>query len=277
MQKLDYPVKKMCEGLSVSKSGYYKWSKRNPSTRKLENEKLVVEIKDIHRESRQTYGSPRIHDELLKRGHSCSRPRIARLMRKMGVHGKVKRKFKSTTDSNHNHAIAPKLITSKFVALKPNVAWVSDITYIPTAEGWLYLAAVMDLCSRHLIGLSMSDRMQRYLIMNAFDQAMKRRGQPNDIIIHSDRGSQYASLDYQALLKKYGARCSMGKSCYDNATMESFFHTLKTELVHHHNFQTRKEAKQCIFEYIEVFYNNHRTHSSLGYLSPRDFEVACRS
>ena len=195
-------------------------------------------------------------------------------MKQIGLQAKTKRKFKQTTDSKHGRFVAPCLLDKNFIPMKTDVAWVSDITYVSTAEGWLYVAVVLDLYSRRVVGLSMSDRIKRHLVIDAFYQAILRRHPLAGVIAHSDRGSQYASGDYQALLKKYGAKCSMAKSCYENANMESFFHTLKTELVYHSSFENRRQAMQSIFEYIEVFYNNQRSHSSLGYSSPRDFEVA---
>jgi len=260
--------------MGVSLSGYYAWSNRLPSRRAMETEMIKSKIKEIYKKNRQVYGSPRIASSLKDEGISCSRPRTARLMKQMGLRAKTKRKFKRTTDSTHGRPVAPCLLSKSFIPMISDVAWVSDITYVPTQEGWLYVAVVMDLYSRKVVGLSMSDRMKRTLVMNAFNQAMLRRQPAAGVIAHSDQGSQYASHDYQSLLKRYGAVCSMAKSCYENAYMESFFHTLKTELVYLRTFETRQEATQSIFEYIELFYNNQRTHSSLGYLSPRDFEVA---
>jgi len=259
--------------MGISISGYYAWSNRLPSRRAMENEMIKSKIKEIYQKNRQVYGSPRIASGLKDEGIPCSRPRAARLMRQMGLRAKTKRKFKGTTDSKHGRPVAPCLLSKNFIPMTSDVAWVSDITYVPTQEGWLYVAVMMDLYSRRVVGLSMSDRMTRTLVMNAFNQAVLRRQPVPGMIVHSDRGSQYASHDYQSLLKHYGVVCSMAKSCYENASMESFFHTLKTELVYLRMFETREEAMRYIFEYIELFYNNQRTHSSLGYRSPRDFEA----
>lgn len=230
-------------------------------------------IKTIHKESNGEYGSPKIHGELRRRGTRCGRKRVARLMRKDGLKAKTIRKFKATTNSNHNLPVAENLLDRDFQPSEPNKAWAADITYIWTNEGWLYLAVVIDLYSRAVVGWSMSERMTRSLVMDAFTLAVKRRNPARGLVHHSDRGSQYASGDFQKLLEKYGAICSMSRkgNCWDNAPAESFFAVLKRGLIFHNQYQTRAQARQSIFEYIERFYNRKRIHSSLGYRTP--FEV----
>jgi transposase InsO family protein len=235
---------------------------------------LVGKMKVIHQACRQVYGSPRMTAELRDQGFVCGRHRIARLMQVHGIAAKTKRKFKVTTDSRHHFQIAPNLLEQNFNADHPNRVWASDITYIKTGEGWLYLAMVKDLCTKAIIGWAMQDALQRELVMDAFKQAVLRRNPLPGLIFHSDRGVQYACADFCNLLKEHQAVQSMSgrDSCYDNAISESFFGTLKTELVYFHRFRTRAEAKIAIFEYIEVFYNRQRRHSGLGYLSPIEFE-----
>lgn len=263
----------MCEVLKVSKSGYYAWLRRPESKRKAEDKALSEVIKEIHKDSKGEYGSPKIHEELRRRGTRCGRKRVARLMRKDGLKAKTIRKFKATTNSDHNLPVAENLLNRDFTPDAPNKAWVADITYIWTNEGWLYLAVVIDLFSRAVVGWSMSERMTRSLVMDAFTLAVMRRNPPPGLIHHSDRGSQYASNDFQALLEKHGAICSMSRkgNCWDNAPAESFFAVLKRAVVFHNQYQTRAEARQSIFDYIERFYNRKRIHSSLGYRTP--FEV----
>jgi putative transposase len=271
----EFEIRVMCRVLAVSRSGYYAWRKRPLSPRKMADQELAQQIKDIHQQSRQTYGSPRIQAELAENGINCSHKRVARLMRDEALWAKQKRKFKvTTTDSVHNYPVAPNLLNQDFTASRPNEKWVVDITYIPTAEGWLYLAVVLDLYSRRIVGWAMSDSLERHLVIAALHMALKMRQPPSGLLHHSDRGSQYASEAYQALLTKYQIHCSMSRTgnCYDNAPTESFFGTLKTELVHHCHYQTKAEAKTDIFEYIEVFYNRFRRHSALHYQSPVNFE-----
>ena len=270
----EYPVTLMCSLFQVSRSGFYAWSKRPESKRSRENRELSQEIATIHLESKGIYGSPKVHGELLRRGKRHGKNRIARLMRKDGLYAKTKRKFRVTTDSSHKQPVAPNLLNREFNPARPNQAWVSDITYIWTAEGWLYLATVMDLFSRNIVGWSMAERMTRQLVMDALTLATKRRNPPSGLLHHSDRGSQYASDDYQALLSKYGMICSMSRAgnCWDNAPAESFFSTLKRELVFHNSYQSRSQARQSIFDYIERFYNRRRIHGSLGYLTPSEYE-----
>ena len=265
----------MCRVLAVSTSGYYDWRGRAESRRQKEHRRLVVEIKAIHKESRQSYGSPRIHDELKDRGRRCGRKRVARLMRLHGLRAKQTRRFKATTDSKHTLPVAENVLSRQFTVSAPDVAWSADITYIPTRQGWLYLAVVIDLFSRRVVGWSMHKRLKRRLVLDALKMALRGRSPGPGLIHHSDRGSQYASGDYQALLAAQQMVCSMSRrgNCWDNAPVESFFSTLKRELVHHRRYQTRAEARADIFEYIEVWYNRRRRHSSLGYQSPAQYEA----
>lgn len=273
--RTEFEVTVMCRVLEVSRSGYYAWLKRPTSSREMANQALKQQIKEIHQHSRQTYGSPRIQAELRAQGIKCGHNRLARLMREQKLWAKQKRKFKmTTTDSAHSYPVAPNLLDQDFTCRRPNEKWLTDITYIPTAEGWLYLAAVLDLYSRRIVGWAMSDSLERPLVIAALQMAFQRRQPAPGLLHHSDRGSQYASDDYQALLTKYQMRCSMSRTgnCYDNAPMESFFGSLKTELVHHCHYLTQAEAKTSIFEYIELFYNRLRRHSALGFLSPLNYE-----
>ena len=266
----------MCQVLQVSRSGYYSWRKRPKSDRQKANEKLLKEIKKVHRKSRELYGVRRITKQLnKKRKVKYGYNRIYRLMKENGVRSKRPRRFKATTNSKHNYPVAANLLNQNFKVNRPNQVWVTDITYIPTDEGWLYYAAIIDLCHRKVIGWSMGSTMTKELVINALEQAVRRAKPPKGVIHHSDRGSQYASHAYQALLKKYGFTVSMSRkgNCYDNACAESFFSTLKNELIYLTRFKTRKEARQAIFEYIEVFYNRVRLHSSLGYMSPCEYEL----
>lgn len=263
----------MCKVLRVSRSGYYAWLGRPESQREADDKALSAVIETIHEESKGEYGSPKIHQELRRRGTRCGCKRVARLMRKGGLRAKTGRKFKATTNSDHSLPVAENLLNRDFAQTEPNKAWAADITYIWTSEGWLYLAVVLDLYSRAVVGWSMSERMTRTLVMDAFMLAVKRRNPPPGLIHHSDRGSQYASMEFQKLLIKHGAICSMSRkgNCWDNAVAESFFALLKRGLVFHHQYQTRAQARQTIFDYIERFYNRKRIHSSLGYRTP--FEV----
>jgi putative transposase len=270
----DFPVSVMCEILCVSRTGYYAWLRRPESQRKSEDEALSKLIKEIHKESNGEYGSPKVHQELRRRGTRCGRKRVARLMRKDGLKAKTVRKFKATTNSKHSLPVAENLLDRDFTPAEPNRAWAADITYVWTKEGWLYLAVVIDLFSRAVVGWSMSERMTRTLVMDAFTLAVMRRNPPPGLIHHSDRGSQYASGDFQKLLEKHGAICSMSRkgNCWDNAPAESFFAILKRSLVFHNQYGTRAQARQSIFEYIERFYNRKRIHSSLGYRTPNEVD-----
>ena len=270
-----FPIRRMCRALGVSPSGYYAFMGRPESRRVREDRRLLVEIKAIHRSSRGTYGSPRVHAHMKAQGTSHSRKRIARLMRQGDIRAKQKRKFKATTDSSHGYPVAPNLLKRKFMAQGPNQKWVADITYIATGEGWLYLAAIMDLYSRRIVGWSMSGSISRQLALDALEMAAGRRHPGPGLLHHSDRGGQYASDEYQEKLDSYGMKCSMSRkaNCWDNAAMESWFHTLKVELVNHRYYQSRRQAKADIFEYIEVFYNHRRSHSALGYRPPAEYEM----
>jgi putative transposase len=270
----EFSIEKMAKVLNVSRSGYYDYLAKEKSARWVENERLKKKIKSIHEEKRKVYGSPRVHRELKKQGEKCSRKRVARLMREEGIQAKMRRRWKKTTVAKESQEPSPNHLKQNFTVEAPNKVWVSDITYIGTQEGWLYLAIVMDLFSRKIVGLSMGERLQTDLVSNALKQAIFRRGTKEGLIHHSDRGSQYTSKEFKELTDKYGIKLSMsGKGhCYDNAVAESFFHTLKTEHVNFNKYRIREEAKSSIFEYIEVFYNRGRAHSTTGYLSPEEFE-----
>lgn len=274
VEKAGFPIRALCTTLGVSRAGFYAWQERAPSAHAQTDERLGLEIAAIHGESRQRYGSPRVHAALVERGHQTSRKRVARLMRHRGLAGRRRRRFRTTTDSRHAFPVAPNVLARQFEQAAPDVAWVTDITYIPTGEGWLYLAVILDLCSRFVVGWAMSERITRELTLDALDMALVRRRPPAGLLHHSDRGSQYASGDYQQVLAAAGLVGSMSRrgNCWDNAVAESFFATLKVELVHDATWVTRAAARAELFEYIEVFYNGQRRHSSLGYLSPRAFE-----
>lgn len=269
----------MCRVLNISRGGYYAWLRRQsepPSPRETANRQLSDQIEMVFRRSRGTYGSPRIHAELRATGVECSRNRVARLMKRAGIAAKRRRVFKvSTTDSNHSYPVAPNLLNRQFEAERPNEKWLTDITYIPTREGWLYLATVLDICSRRVVGWAMDKQMDEGLVERALQMAATHRQPPVGVLHHSDRGSQYASHDYQRLLNSHQMVCSMSRKgdCYDNAMMESFFSTLKSECAVG-VFDSRSEARLSIFEYIEVWYNRQRRHSALGYQSPEAFEQA---
>ena len=273
----EFEVEAMCRVLEVSSSGYYAWRQRPPSERQKRREELLNEIKKAHTASRGIYGSPRVFKELNERGVKACENTVARLMSQAEIRSKIEKKYvPKTTDSKHEHAVAANVLDRNFKAQQPNQKWVADITYIETAEGWLYLAAVLDLCSRRVVGWSMAEHMKTELVEDALRMALGRRNPETGVLHHSDRGVQYASDEYQTLMKAHGLACSMSRTgnCYDNAVMESFWGTLKTELVYHEKYATREEARLSIFEYIEVFYNRVRRHSSLGYVSPEAFEAA---
>ena len=274
-----FQVSCMCRMLEVSASAYYAWLKRPESPRRRENRRLVVLIKAIHKQSRGTYGSKRIHAELKDMEIDVGKNRIYRLMRENGIAARHKKKFKATTDSNHNHPVAPNLLARNFNADRPNQKWLADITFIPTAEGWLYLAAILDLYSKLIVGWSMKSRMTKKLVLDALKMAVDRRRPGPGLIHHSDRGSQYAGNAYQRELRSHQMICSMSRKgdCWDNAPMESWFHSLKTELVNQGDYQTRQQAKTEIFEYIEAFYNRSRKHSALGYMNPAQYEMVNRA
>jgi len=268
-------VQKMCRIIGASRSGYYRWKIQPQSRRQKENEKILMEIKESHKNSRRAYGSPRIVEDLKAKGMKCGKNRVARLMKIHGIVGKAKKKFKATTNSNHALPVAENLLNQNFTAEKPNTVWLSDITYVPTLEGWLYLVVILDLFSRQIVGWAMSDRLTSGFVVKALYQAIGRRHPGSGCIFHSDRGIQYASADCRDVLMAYGFIQSMSRkgNCYDNAVAESFFHTLKTEHVYDYRYETRAEARQSIFEYIEMFYNRKRRHSALGYRSPISFEL----
>jgi len=265
-------IKRMCGVLKVSRSGYYAWGRREPSLRQRGNEELLRRIREVHIQSRRLYGSPRIAAELKKQGFGCGKKRVARIMREHSIRGEVKkRRFRRTTDSRHPYALASNLLVERS---QTEGVWASDMTFVPTSEGWLYVAAVMNVKSRRIIGLSMSDKLSQELASDALRDAVGRQSPSEGLIHHSDRGRQYASYAYQELLREYGMTPSMSRSgnCYDNAYVESFFGTLKTELVHGERYRTRLEARLSIFEYVEVFYNRQRSHSALEYKSPEQYE-----
>jgi len=269
-----FAVEKMCRAFQISKSGYYAWRDRPKSKRDLENEQLDNLIKTIYRKNRGNYGSPRITEALNNQNIACSENRVARRMHSNGIKAKTKKRFKVTTNSKHNHPIAENLLNQNFKAQRPNQVWASDITYIWTHEGWLYLAVILDLFSRQIVGWAMSHRLGQELVLNAFQQAVWRRRPESGVIFHSDQGVQYACHAFGDELQQHKFIQSMsGKgNCYDNAVVESFFHTLKTELIYFESYNTREEAKNSVFEYIEIYYNRDRIHSSLQYCSPVQFE-----
>jgi transposase InsO family protein len=275
--KNEHPVLTLCLHLEVSASGYYDWQRRRlcPSPRALENQVLVQEIDQIHTRSRETYGAPRVEKELRKKGRCHGRNRVARLMRQRGLCGRQKGRYRiQTTDSNHDQPIAPNRLAEAPKATKPNQLWAADITYIQTKDGWLYLAAILDLYSRRIVGWAMSPRIDTTLVLQALGMALLHRSPPRDLLFHSDRGVQYASADYRQALHQAGLVASMSRkgNCYDNASIESFWSTLKLELVYRRSFNTRAQAQREIFDYIESFYNRQRSHSALDYRSPVDFE-----
>ena len=259
-------VKRLCAVLQVSRSAYYSWHQAGSSMREQHNQAIVERISQIHQQSHRTYGSPRIWHALRQQGIRCSRKRIARLMHIHGIRAKMVRRFKVTTRSRSTQVMAPDLVQRQFMIHQPNRVWTSDITYIWTREGWAYLAVVLDLCSRMIVGWEISSRLTASLVTTAVERALFWRKPAEDLILHSDRGSQYASTELRSLAKEQMLRLSMGRtgSCYDNAVTESFFHTLKTEHIYFHHYETRQDARTSIFEYIETFYNQQRLHSSLG-------------
>ena len=269
----EFPVSVQCEVLEVSRSGYYDWKGRPESSRRLENEQLVARIIEVHSETDETYGSPRIHAELRAQGINVNKKRVAKLMRENGVKSVHRRKFRVTTDSKHSLPIAENVLNRDFKATEINQKWVGDITYIQTREGWLYLSVVMDLFSRQIVGWSFSDSLSKHIASDALEMAKMRRGVFPEIF-HSDRGVQYASGVFQNQLEKAGTICSMSRkgNCWDNSVAESFFHTLKVERVSRRSYASREHAKADIFDYIERFYNRTRRHSTLGNLSPAAFE-----
>lgn len=274
-EKAFFPVTVLCSVLDVSRSGFYAWTKRIEPRRKASDAQLAVEIVAIHRRSRGTYGSPRVHAELRAKGISVSKKRVERLMRERGVEARRKRRFRRTTDSNHALPIAPNRLNRNFLTNRPNQAWVTDVTYIPTGEGWLYRAAMVDLFSRRIVGYAMSAQNDRLLALEALQRALQARRPRRGLLHHSDRGSPYASNDHRELLRKRGIVASMSRKgdCWDNAVAESFFATLKAELTDAMNYPTREAAIASITDYLETFYNVARRHSHLDYTSPVEFEL----
>lgn len=273
-EKAKLPVSRLCEVLKVSRSGFYAWSVRPPSQRAVADGRLVPLIRASHAQSRGTYGSPRVYQDLRALACRVSRKRVARLMRSEGLAARKPRRYKATTDSQHAQPVAPNLVARKFQAEAPNRVWVTDMTYVWTWEGWLFLAAIVDIFSRRIVGWALADHLRTELALEALGMALGMRQPEHGLVHHSDRGCQYASDAYRAELKARGIVCSMSRvgDCWDNAVAESFFATLKTELIHRRPWPTKHEARAAIHDYIGAFYNPHRRHSSLGYLSPMDYE-----
>jgi transposase InsO family protein len=272
----EFDVQRMCQVLEVSRSGYYAWVERPPSERQERSMKLTEQIRAAHEQSRGSYGSPRVTVDLREAGVAVCENTVAKLMRQAGIQAKVKRRYvPRTTDSAHDHPIAPNRLDQDFAAEAPDRKWTCDITYVPTDQGWLYLAVVMDCFSRKIVGWSMRDHLRSELVSEALQMAIRARRPGAGLLHHSDRGVQYACGDYRKLLAEHGIECSMSRrgNCYDNAIMESFFGTVKTELVHHEHYLTHQQARQSLFEWIECWYNRRRRHSSLDYLSPEAFEA----
>jgi transposase InsO family protein len=275
----EYPIKTLCATLAVSRSGYYAWVQSTGSLRAHRNDALQIKIAAIHQQSRQTYGSPRVTVELRAQGEQVGRHRVARLMRLAGLRGRQKRRYRvRTTDSAHDLPIAPNRLARVATPNRPNQIWQSDLTYVPTDEGWLYVAGILDRFSRRLVGWAMGTTLDTSLPLAALRMALQHRDPPRGLIHHSDRGAQYASADYRSALAASGVVASMSRkgNCYDNAAMEAFWSSLKNELVYRRRFATRAEARAALFDYIEVFYNRTRRHSSLGYESPLDYESHVR-
>lgn len=269
-----YPVRLMCRVLEVSPSGYYAWRSRSGSRRSREDRRLKVLIRALHRQSRQSYGAPRIHLDLVEQGERCGRHRVARLMREAGLQGARRRRYRATTDSQHTYPVAPNHLAQRFTVSRTDKVWLADLTYLPTREGWLYLAAVMDLASRRIVGWSTSERIDQKLVLEALDRALVTRRPAPGLLHHSDRGAQYAAHRYQRRLVAAGLVSSMSRkgNCYDNAPMESWFATLKIEYLKGRTLASRALAQSELFDYIERFYNRQRRHTKLGYLSPAQWE-----
>lgn len=271
-----YPIAVVCAVLEVSRAGYYGWLRRPAGARELRRTELTEKVRVVHETNRSVYGSPRVYKVLAGQGESVCENTVAKVMREAGIQAKTKKKYVPvTTDSTHRFAVTPNVLDRQFKTDLPDRKWAVDITYIATGEGWLYLAGVMDLCSRKIVGWSMNEHMQSGLVTDALSMAVARRRPAEGLLHHSDRGVQYASEDYRHMLQLHKMESSMSNKgdCWDNATMESFWSTLKTELVHHEHYATREQARASIFEYIEVFYNRKRLHSALGYKSPEAFEA----
>jgi putative transposase len=278
-EKAHFEVRLMCDVLGVSPSAYYEWERERESEHAKRDAELVALVRQLFVEFRGRYGAPRIQDALTKQGINVSRKRVARLMREAGLRAKSRRKYKATTDSNHALPVAPNLLEQNFSVERPDAVWVSDITYIWTRQGWMYLAVILDLFSRKVVGWSLAERMTASLVCEALDAAMSQRKPGPGLVFHSDRGSQYASRIFRRRLWRYRMRQSMSRkgNCWDNAVAESFFATLKKELVRNHAFETRAHTRSDVFEYIEVFYNRRRAHSLLGYETPNGFESCIKN
>ena len=275
----EHSIHQLCEAFEVSPSGYYDWCRRQtqPGERRREDQRLKAEIGRIHQQSRRTYGAPRIQASLRAAGQRHGRNRIGRLMREQGICGRQRKRYRVvTTESNHNRPIAPNRLAQAPRANRPNQVWVADITYVSTAQGWVYVAAVLDYYSRHIVGWAVSPQINTALVMMALNMALTHRQPPQGLIFHSDRGVQYASAEYRQALDNARLVGSMSRkaNCYDNAAIEAFWSTLKLELIYRRQFQDAAQVRQALFDYIEVFYNRQRLHSALGYQSPADFEAA---
>ena len=279
VEKASFPVSVLCRVLDVARSGFYAWTKRPESHRAREDRRLRVSIRAAWKKSRRTYGSPRLHDDLKAEGEKVSRKRVARLMKEDDVVGRQRRRFVRTTDSKHALPIAPNVLDRKFEVAAPNRVWAGDITYLATAEGWLYLAVIIDLFSRRVVGWAIEEHMETSLVMGALEMALRRRHRDGELLHHSDRGSQYAAADYRKKLGAHGVDCSMSRkgNCWDNAVVESFFGTMKAELEDEVTTgASRAVARSAVADYIDNFYNSTRKHSSLGYLSPINYEASVR-
>ena len=274
-EKATYPVRVLCRVLEVSAGGFYEWRRRRPGPRAQQDQALRVRIAAIHKQSEGCYGSPRIHRELREQKHQVGRHRVARLMRQQGLSGLLRRRFRRTTDSQHDQPVAPHLLERRFTVSRPNEVWVADLTYIRTWEGWLYLAVILDLYSRRVVGYCLAEHLRVELVLGALEMALGRRRPEGPLMHHSDQGSQYAAALYQKKLSEAGLVCSMSRkgNCWDNAVVESFFGSLKTELIHRRVWPTRRSARSAIHAYIELFYNSQRRHSYLGYKSPVEYET----
>lgn len=273
-QRHDHSVPRLCEVMGVSRSGYYDWINRTPSVRAQTNRRLLSKIQELHSQHHERYGSPRLHAALRHMGEDVSKGRVERLMKQHGLQAKRSRRHKRIWYQREQQQPALNVLNRMFHTDGPNRQWVADITFIPTREGYLYLAMVLDLYSRAIVGWSMSQRINGELVIDALQMAIEQRGRPKGVLVHSDQGSQYTAENYRQLLKQYHMECSMSRKgdCYDNAVAESFFHTLKEELVKDGDYRTRAEAKQSIFKYIEMYYNRQRLHSTLGYYAPFEYE-----
>lgn len=277
MEKANYPIALMCRVLGVSRSGYYDWCDRaRPTPRELLDDELVEKIRRIHADSRETYGSPRVHARLVRDGIEVGKERVARLMRQSGIQGRVRRRFVVTTDSRHDRPVAPNTLERQFQQESSDSVWCADITYLWTLAGWVYLAAIIDLATRKIVGWSMARHMRTELVECALLNALACRAPAARLVHHSDRGSQYASASYRALLEQHGIECSMSRAgdCYDNAVIESFFGTFKQEWAHHQRWSGLADARAATHDYIEVFYNRQRLHSALGYRTPDEADDA---